>query len=760
MSIITSKYINNTKGKTSYIGVFHYSTPERGRENSQIDMYGLLCISSKIPIPGNKIAKFAWDGIVDGYEYSKTDSTNESLKLGLVEATRRIKQLIANDKEIGEYGVNVDFSILVFNDTGAYIGLLGENDTFIYKENRVVNISEMIQKKKAKTAGLVLDNGDLVFLSTKAFIKENLSRLIRSKSTEQLVSALEDLGKDVKGGQGIMIFLYQKEGPKKGITLKKESKLKKKKPILEPKETDYIPTVKNTKKVLNSPPDGKDLKYYITLVFGKGILLFKTVETKLLLVKDSLKKIFVKIISLLKTFSSKSKNFLSKKLGKEKWFKRISAKFSQGYLNKRRTSEFKDFKIDGYKEKSKRLSRTKLLILITIGIALLLMGIKFTMNQREMRERGRKANEIFSQVEELITQAQEKISKDRVSTETLIFKALENLSQVPEELNEKDLEKRNKLEEEVLGISDKLFKRTRLSKEDESITSYFETLVSFGKDSQPSDIDIYRDAHANEYLLIVDSGMKNVFRISLYDKEYVAIPDENKVLSKPSMVYAKNSGIYVMDFTNGIVFASFEDSWFKPFATLSGLSIQSLAAEDIIEFAVLTENENVYILDRGQKSLLRATKYGTGYGLASKYLTKDEYENANDVLADLSVYILTSGEYGIHRYVYSPSENRMVDSPIRIVGLDEPLKNARYGFTREDLNRSLFIFDSEDRRILRFEKPLESGELRHPNELHLLKQYVFTEDENVWSDVKDFVVDFKEEYLYLLDGTRVWRVRL
>lgn len=763
MAITVSKYIKNSKEGTKYIGFYHYTSYARGTE-SATQMYGLLSVSSDIKIPGNKITKFAWDGMVDGFEYSKTDSINESVKLSLTEAARRIKQLITNDKEIGEHGVNVDFSLFVANHSGGYIGLFGESDIFVYKEGKVVDISEMLSKKSAKTAGVLLGEGDIVFLSTKDFLKTNLTKIALSKTNEQLISTLDDLGKEIGDNEALIVFLNQTEEREKPVEVvkkvqKRERRRRKSVPV-EPTDSDYIPTSKEVKKVFKSPDEGRDLKSYLSTMWLKISPFLKTLKTKLLPVKEYFKNICAKAGSSVKRGYIRMKESVTEKVGRERWFKKMLAKISQSSIGRKKERGFKAIKIDGYKDRSKRFQRIKILLAVLLGIVLLLSGIKFTMDKRDARIRSREANEVFIQVDELLSQAQDVLTRDSDSAQVLVYKASEQLAQLPEELSVKDKEKYNELMDTVSKINDTLFKRTRLFRSDGSIQPYFETVVEFGKDSKPTDIGIYRDQNAKESLLVVDTGTKAVFSISLYDKKYMAIPDENKVLQDPKYVYSKESGIYVMDTSSGVVKAEFEGNWFKSFTTLSGLSIQNISAQDITEFAVLTANENVYVLDRKQKSLLRATKYGSGYGLASQYLTKEEYDNANDVLADLSVYILTPGEFGLHRYVHSSAQGKMVESPITIVGLDKPLGNARYGFTREDMNKSLYIFDSEHKRILRFEKPLESGDLRHPNEYHLLRQYVFEEDSGAWNNVKDFVVDFDEEYLYLLDGTTIWKVRL
>jgi len=751
MSITAAKYINNSKLKTSYIGLYHYSRPVRGKDDIGVNMYGLLSVSSKVEIAGDKIAKFAWDGIVDGFEYSKTDSVNESLKLSLNEAVRRIKQLITNDSSMSEHGINVDFTIFVSNNGGIYIGLLGEADIFVYKKGRLVDVFEMLNKKKAKTAGIAIEEGDLVFSSTTNFFKDNLKRLMNTKSKEELISVLEELGSEVGDDQGFILLSKEKD-----ITVTKE--VVKEEKIKEDNTSDYIAETKPIDKILKTQED-KDLTTFVLDLKKRFSVVGKYIKK----IPNPLKKIsfksFPKINNPFKGVGAKLKTSFLNLFGRKKWFKKISSKVTQSSVIRKKEESFKSFKVDGYKQRSTRFKRFKTLFLIILGIFLLLGGIKFTLNQKEARESSRMANSIFTEVEELLSVANSKLGTDRDSSIMNIFKASEKLEEVPEELNETDSFKLDELQSQVLGIEDSIYKRVRLSTSDGNIQKYMDMFAIHGVDSKPTDISIHRDGNANEYLFISDIGIKSVYRVSLYNKEVTQLLDEEGLLQKPSFVYSKPSGIYVLDLVNGVLKASADGSWYKTFSKPTGLGLLNIKAGDISEFAVFTANDNVYVLDRESRALLRLTNYGTGYGLSEEYLKSDSYDTANDVFADMSVYILSQGENGIHRYVTDYNIGRLVESPVAIKGLDTPLKNPRYGYTADDLNKDLFIFDSEDKRILRFEKPLESGDIRHPNELLLMKQYVLPSSEG-WNDVKDFVVDFNQKNLYILNGTTVWKVSL
>lgn len=758
MPITASKYINNSDLKTSYIGLFNYKREARGKKDSEVDMYGLLFVSSKVEIPGDKLTKFAWDGVVDGFEYSKTDSRNESLKLGLTEATRRVKQLIVNDPEIGAHGVEVDFTVFVSNNSGLYIGLLGESDIYVYKGGRLVDIYDMLMNKRAKTAAVAIEDGDIVFCSTKGFLKDNIQKLISTKNREELIAVLEELGKEVGNDTGLVVFtkckdeiLTRVEEIKKVGNIEKKHKL-----IKEPLDTDYISENKLTKKIFKTPGEDRDLKEVISKILKRFSFVKIGLTRAYTSITPAIKKAGGKIGGSFRNLYSKSREGVSSRFGKKRWFKKVSATVSQSNLGKRDNKKFESFKIDGYKQRGTRLHRFKILFFVFLGIALVVGGIKFTLDQKEAREISKSANEIFSSVEKLVKDAQSKIGTDRNSTETYIFEASEKLSNVPENLGEKDVKKYEELLGQVLGIQDSLYKKIRVSLSNGLIEGYYDTF-NFNQDSKPDDIAIFRNKNGGEYLVVTDPGTKSVYTISLYDKKVENLNDANKVLSKPSKVYTRSTGIFILDLESGVLRASANDVGFDPLVKLSGLSIQSIGAEKIVEFAVLTDNENAYILDRGQKTLLKSVNYEGGYSLASSYLSKDEYVKANDVFSDLSVYITAEGENGIFRYVSSMGS--MVEAPIALTGLDIPIGNAKYGYTADNLNTGLYIFDETNRRVLKFEKPMESGEKRHPNELLLLNQYIF-DDDSGWKSVKDIVVDYKEENLYILDGTTIWKVRL
>jgi len=759
MYITASQYLNNSDSKKLYTGVFHYTRPVRGKYDKNIEIYGLFSVKSDVDIPGANIAKFAWDGLVDGFEYSKADSTNEALKIALNEATRRIKQLITNDKNISDHGVDINFSVFVSGASSLYVGYLGDSDIYIYKKGKIVDIYEMLSKKGAKTAGLLLEDEDILISSTKGFVKNGMGSLMGLPNSKSILEKLDEMAHELGDGEGILIFTKSGEMEDQEVALvESDVEIDEKGDIVVDKKVVEEKSIKNSKQL--------DIKEIVLSFKTFSLNIGEKISPLLIRIRPAFERVkasFRNIGYLIKRIFRNILSSINEKFTKQRWYKRVAAKFSQSEINITRKNEFKGFKVDGYKIKNKKIERFKIVGLIFLGIVVVVGGVRFTMDQREARAISKQANEIFNSVESSVTSAEKKARTDRAGAEILLFKAQSELGDLPEGLSEKDKRKYKEIEERVLGIQDDLYKRVGLVDSDGSIESFIGTRLVFGEGSKPQDIAIYQDSRANEYLLVVDSGLKAVFRVSLYDKEVKRLLDPEKILQEPAMIYTGKSGIFILDLKVGVVRAEYDsEGWFKPFTKLTGLGIDNIEANDIAEFAVLTDIDNVYILDRDVGVLLKSNNFGTGYGLSFGYLTDESFKQANDIMADLSIYILTSGADGLKRYIYSFSESKQIPARLDIVGLDAEFKNLAYGYTRGDLNYDLYLFDSEDRRIMRFVKPIEGGrDIRHPNQAVLKNQYVYRGSrEKVFENVKDFVVNRDQKTLYMLDSSTVWKIRL
>ncbi len=748
--ITAQQYIYNSKKEKSFVtSLKHTSSVSNGKKVSKEgDVYILLNISSEKDFVPNRFSRFVLDSILDGYLYSNSKSANESVKDAVSEGVNKIKELIKNDKDLSSTGIDVSFTVLVFKKEGAYVGVFGENEVFLFKKEEMIDIGEIIAKKKATTVGIVLKESDILIVSTKEKMKENMVKISRLKNAEDVLNFLKILGESLSQPSGFLYFRTKKEEEKKSIV---EEKVEDILPVAPVKKDIFGDSISGIKKVSGSISNKVPKISLVGVSLPKIVPFFQKIGD-----------FFGKLLRFFQKKIASVFEYILSRLKNKRWFKKIGSKMSEIKIPGRPSRE--GMRIDEYKFRDVRGKRFKIILVALLVIVLIAFGINFTINKKKERETSRYANERFVQMDEFLNKVDSIWRSDRSSAETYLFKVEKLLGEIPSELTEADKKKEDELEKKYLALADMLYRRVGVSEGLGNMSKYVEARLAFGEGSSPTDIDIYMDKSGNEYLVVSDKDRNAVHRISLYDKSVKTLPDENKALIDPEYISVGVGGVYVFDSKVGMVKAPFdESSWFTDITPLSGLSTDDLKAKDIVEMIVLTESDNVYLLSRDLKTLLKSTPaYGDRYGLSYPYLEKEEFSQANDVFSDLSVYITTSLDPKLVRYNYSYVEQKQAEAPLTVGGFDGNYGNLTKGFTRGDLKKGLYIFDSENRRIFKFEKPLEGGgEILHPDQIVLLNQYAYRGDtQDIWGNVKDIVVDEKEENMYVLDGSVIWKVSL
>ncbi|MCD4756615.1 hypothetical protein K8R20_03310 [bacterium] len=709
MSVTSVKYIRNSKKGNSFVGVFRYVKTSGVKSIKEGELYALLEISSDQDFPAERVAHMAWDGVVEGYMYSSTKSVSESLKTAIVEFTRRLKELMRNSKSLEQSGIDISLVIIAPTKEGIYLANLGENEIFVYKGGKIVNIIDVLEKSKAQTAGFSVDEDDLVVVSTTSLLSENMHLLVGKSGREEILKGLSILGKTLLPDQG-MLCLHTGESEKKKLEPVVEESVESAPPVIVPS------VVKPKVKKLG-------LKKYVVDVLSW----------------------FKKVGGIVKNYFSKVKGYVGSKLGNKIWFKKYAAKLSEKRLGKARKL---NVRIDGYRVKNEKVKRFKVVILATLAVVVLVGGYQYTRQQQELRDLHSLADEKFEEVESKLSSAKEKLSTDREGAEVLIFSANSLLAQVPDGIEQEYIDRLNALEEDVLEIEDSLYKRVVVLPE--SLVGFFE------ENSEVEDIKYLLDESGNEVLVVTDKGMSKVYRVSIFSKEKEQITDEDSLLKEPMFVdLGEDSSIFIYDSVSGVVKASKQDSGWGSFRKITGAGISNIKIDEVVEFGVY--GDNLYYLDSVSGKISKSVNYGTGYSSSTVKSVEDSgLVGTTDFFADFSIYALASGNEGILRY--TAGEPR----PIELLGIEGELGNLCCGDTTVNQDFGLYVFDSTNRRVLRFEKPKDSyNDKLHPDQLVLLNQYVYRgPNEAMWSDVKDIVVDRSEEYMYILDDHTVWRMGL
>jgi hypothetical protein len=742
MSFTALQFVQNGKKQNSYTGVFRYIKTSGVKSTKEGELYGFLEIASEGDFPAERVAHMAWDGVVEGYMYSQSKSISESLKAGTQEFTRRLKDLMRNSKELEEAGIDVNLVIVAATKEGIYVANLGESDIFAYRGEKIVDVVDILEKNNAQTAGFMTSEEDLVVISSPTLLQENMHTLVGKNNREEIIKSLNLLGKTLLPSQGIFCIYLDKD--------KEEEKAPVQKPVIKRKvESEKEPEKKQAKdvdqKVIDkeSHPKNdtgqKSQKVDFKNFLSKAKTLFSTIS-------DFLVKVFTSISNFLKKITNKIGIFLKSKFGNKKWFKKYAAKASQMRPNRKSP----DIRIDGYKKTNLRAKRLKIVILSTLAVVFLVGGYQYARKQKEISELHSQADEIYTQVEEKLNKAESSLNTDREKSESEVFAASNLLKEVPEGISEEYIEKKNELENAILGVEDDLYKRVVV--EPNSFIGFFD------EGTELTDIEYVVDSAGNEFLIVTDSGTSSVWQISLFDKDKSRIADNDGLIKSPEYVDIGNEGdLFVYDSEVGVLKAPSSSTGWSAFEKLTGVGVNNIRVDEVGEFAVLTESDNLYYLDVNSSKIVKSVNYGTGYSSTVVDVVSDErFVNANDFFADFSIYILTSGNEGVIRY----SAGSYV--PISIVGINEEIGELTCGDTAGSMDFGFYMFDKGNNRILRLEKPKDSyNDKLHPNELVLLNQYIYRGDNgDMWSNVKEIVVDREEKNMYVLDGNNVWQVSL
>jgi hypothetical protein len=739
MSFTALQNIQNSKKNNSFVGVFRYVKTSGVKSTKQGELYGFLEISSQGDFPAERVAHMAWDGVVEGYMYSQAKSISESLKSGIQEFTRRLKDLMRNSKELEEKGIDVNLVIVSATKEGIYVANLGESEIFAYRGEKIVDVVDILEKNNAQTAGFTVSDEDLLVISTPSLISENMHTLVGKNDRKEILKSLNLLGKTILPNQGMFCIYIEKEGqeeveekPKPNINVEKVDRQEK---------LEKATSQKEDRK--NQPFKEKITKQTEKIKGKKFFIKFQEILSK---TGSFLKRMFTSIWGFLNKVFSKIWAFLRSKLGNKRWFKKYAAKASQARVRKKSP----DIKIDGYKTKNLRAKRIKITVLCTLAVVAVIGGYQYARKQKALRELHTQADSIFQEVDSNLEEARNSLGKDTEEAEKNVFAAANRLEEVPEGVSEEYLEKKRALEQQVLGVEDDLYKRVVV--EPESFVGFFDEGTNL------TDMEYVVDDSGNELLIITDKGTSSVWEVAIYDRSKNRMADNDGVVESPEYVDIGNEGdIFVYDSDVGVLKAPNSSSGWGAFETLTGVGVGNIGIDDVGEFAVLTSSDNLYYLDTTNSRIMKSVNYGTGYSSTVVNVINDEkFVSANDFFADFSIYVLTSGNDGVLRY----SAGSYV--PVSVVGVNGDMEALLCGDTSGSTEFGFYMFDDGNKRLLRLEKPIDSYNNKlHPDELVLLNQYIYRGDnDDMWSNVKEIVVDRGEEYMYILDGNNVWRIGL
>ncbi|HVX92931.1 MAG TPA: hypothetical protein VHA74_02330 [Candidatus Dojkabacteria bacterium] len=786
MPINIRRYIASDVDSTSLTSLFRFVSSEPKQKETKGEVICLITLVQAKDFLADKAIKFVWDSIRDTYLMSDSGSIVEDVKKGIAAGRKKIIELVKNDKEIESKGVDLSFCLVVIKGMNAYLGIFGEEELYLFKNRSFVNVGQILNENKASAASMALSDKDVVFMGTKTTV----SKYVKDNDGERLAKTFSNYGDQIPSNEAIValsrddIFddleeevmevsevdheemskshLVDGNSENEDIS-HEETKLTEQEQHEKDEREKILEEYAKERKLGEGPQNFKEL---VLDWFEKCKNFFKEVSQKLHPVVSKISPVFAAIGTFFSNFFGKIvlrfRDFLEDTYGRKLWYRRFMSKVSIFKISN--GSNAYGMRVDGYKHGKLRQRRVAIVILLACLVIFVILGVRLSIDAKNSRELHTLAAGVLNSAQDNISQGEQNITFDKTSAQFYLNSATDDLSKLDgKKLNIADGNKYNQLKTKLVDLTDKLYLITPVSESNSKVELFYDTRAQIDSKSTPQDIATFKDEFQDEFIFLTDPGTKAVYRIRLNDKDLSKVADKNGEVDSPQYVDVGVKGIYVYDANAGVIESPFDTNWNnKNFVALTGLDKDSLNIGDVRDLAILTQTDNVYLLSPTNQTVYKATKTGSGYSLPSEYIKSTKFQSAKDLLADLSIYVLSSGANGLNRFTYNYNSSKYVVSKNSIVGLNPALSDGVAAYTGGSLENSMYIFDRLNKRLIVLEKPKETtNDMLHPNEFWLEKQIVYRgERSDAWNDVKDIVVDAQENFAYILDGSRIWKVSL
>lgn len=806
------KFFLPNPDKGAFRRVFQKNIPT-GNDSSHLLCYVTLesdVVSSDLA----HVANFVWTEIVDTYG-AYQGSALQAVKKSLRQALQKAQEVLKNNKEIVDRGVDFEVTICAVSKGNLYIAYLGNHYVTVFRENETHPITDLLVEHKVNAGSIALYPNDVVMVSdekpdfdwsdphkllaqmSQAEAEDNLANGVvlfsNSIDFEQFLGDLPQLDEKEQNSISPDEELIDEEEYEVATNLtdedyKAENSKEDLRPtsIDEPDEfgfaeddaepnmdmmaTDDVDEVEVVQTAETVEPD-QEIAQPTTFLdklkkLGGAILLwFKTTAPKVQKVFKGIGNGFSKLVDFIANLIAKIKmlilGFLEKKYGKELWYKRMAAKFSQHDMS--RSGGLGRIEVGSYRKQDVQRKRIAVAIIAIVIVVLLFVGIDASKKAKEVRLLHENYITLETSILEKLTLAESRINSDAEAAEIALFDGQQILDKSGldfEMISDEDKKALEEIKTRITNLEDKLYKRVAISKGNQ-LELYLDARLDLGAKSLPTDIAIYKDPQQSEYLYLTDSGNNKLYYGSTNGK-FTAVEDTSSVIKDPLFVDAGYEGVYIYDKQVGGIFAPYGENTGIPGAVkvITGLEPSDFQVENPTGMGVFTSADNFYLLDGENKAIMKVNNDEGKFGFPFTYLVDDSLTLSKDIMADFIIYTLGGGSAGLNAFQYNAGESRVLNSGWQITGLRKPSENLVAGYTGATLDYHIFVFDQSGKRLLVFEKPSDADG-RHPGQLLLLREFVYRgDDEKILSDVKDIVVDNSQQNVYILDGTSVWKMSL
>ncbi|MDF1498611.1 MAG: hypothetical protein P1P85_04655 [Patescibacteria group bacterium] len=701
-------------------------------------------------------------------------STIESLESSLHKVNTNLSK-ITEQGNIDWIG-NLNMACGTYKSGELHISQVGKIKTILIRDGQVTDIGKDITNEEnphpfktfANIASGDLEIGDLVLLATpelfNVFSTEKLAQFSSSLDIEQLSEIIQDsIEKENNiNTMGVLIMKIEEDKEDKMNRVKIESKTeiaeKEFTPVLQEKILEEKSMIQEGAEEIHEENlqvieiDQKEepelsekeerlslediIKKYESQESEKSIKEKQKYEEKL----DKKKK--RESDEFLMDFEEKPKNRIINKILKK--LKQISAKMSLTVFNKvkniiQKTQSNSSGEMgDEISQKTSLLFEKKKLILVLFGFVVLTLfgGLVFNgwNNNQE---------KLFNDYENKISQAEEKISQAEINSINNPSDAIKYLLEAKDIINSRDasLNKRENYQE----LNNRAV--TLLSEIDKQL-DIFNFVIRIENPNIAIDLGLTEELKNSKQIIRIGNNfyVSNFNNKSLYEINFknktannLNIKSDDIDNFKFTTPIDKLGEIVFLTDSNKIGIYDISDEKFK--TTEIKLAFDSLEITDIASYSSF-----LYILSASSNQIYKYPKTTNKFEQGDSWIKDQEADikNAISMTIDGSIYILKS-DGTIDKYLSGGKFLSSDRKEFSIETISDPISPLAKLYTKAKL-KYLYVSDPQKNRILIFNKI--NG--------NLIQQYI----SNKFDNLKNIVIDEKEEKIYVLNGDKVFEIKI
>ncbi len=727
------------------------------KERGGIGMF--VSLSGPEEFLAERSAKFMWDSFREEYyfEADRPSQISQNLKSSLKAAQKRLMELIKNEPSVSEQGVEVHMCAFVVHSDRVHMSIIGSPEVILIRDSKIIDLSEMIPVydgigyiSELSVGSFDLQSRDIMAFSTPKLLESFLGVFDEKEVSEvfsgwsNFLEELEQFSENMVGNQ-YMWAVGHKVTPKADLKASGDAAAK-----------GASPKLDNS----NDIDEGKDVGPSESQSKSDQDDQTKPVDDKGLYTPGGIKGVSGKAGDTLTKLKSRIKSFKDgEKIEKAKLqLKNLDFNSTKRLVK----SKISEFKLRGGKKKifagkpnvrgMKGVGGIKGFLaripskfaFVGAGVVVAIIVILLVMSWYTNRQLQAFIENKIVEIEGLVVEAEEVWASDGEEGEELVSEALDEIDKLEEnDLTEDQDSKLADYETRAQSVYDGIHRIVPLTEESATIEIVMDAYLKIDESAEITDF-----ALSGQDLYMVDMSTHAVYRYSLTNDSVEKVANSQDVLKEPYLISIGDTEMFVYDNKVGVVTMSIEEGAEQKWQPAPSLSARTIgAAVEMDAFG-----DNIYLLKQDGARVLRSVPAGAGYSFPEPYILLGSLDKGTDVLIDGNIYVLSNASEKVYKFYSGQQDN------FTLSGFDEPLGYPKCGYTNLSDNRHLYVYDQQLNRIVVIEKATPE---RHPGTGVMLRQYRYRgERDDIFQDVREIVVDADENYMYVLDGTRVLKVIL